>query len=195
MPSRTPSEAAEPHRLPGSGPSVGEPRWLDDEQQLAWRANAAIMIRLPAALDARMHRETGLTYFEYMVLSSLSEADDHTLRMGALASRTSSSLSRLSHVAGRLEKQGLLQRSRVPGSGRRTNATLTAAGYAKVAATAPGHVAAVREYFIDVLEPNDLATLRRIGAAVAASIDRDIPGPSVTDMPTPGSSSPTGPAD
>ncbi|WP_250004655.1 MarR family winged helix-turn-helix transcriptional regulator [Actinoplanes sp. M2I2] len=186
MSSITPRETAPPHRA-GPETSAVPTRWLDDEQQNAWRANAAIMIRLPAALDARMQTEAGLTYFEYMVLSSLSEAEDHTMRMSALAARTSSSLPRLLQVAGRLEKRGLLQRSRVPGSGRRTNATLTDAGYAKVVEAAPRHVVAVREYFIDVLEPGDLAALGRIGAAVGVAIDQNTPGLGAADPPAPAS--------
>ncbi|KXK63745.1 hypothetical protein AWW66_01880 [Micromonospora rosaria] len=147
-------------------------RWLSQDERTAWLANSAIMISLPAALDARMQRESELTFFEYMVLSVLSEEPDHTMQMSRLAARTSASLSRLSHVVGRLEKRGLLARARVPGPGRRTNTTLTQAGYEMVVAAAPGHVAAVREYLIDQLEPADLAALSRIGAAVAAAINR-----------------------
>ncbi|MBB5917633.1 DNA-binding MarR family transcriptional regulator [Nocardia transvalensis] len=131
------------------------------------------MISLPAALDARMQREAELTFFEYMVLSVLSEQPDRTLQMSDLAARTAASLSRLSHVAARLEKRELLTRARVPGSGRRTVAMLTEAGYQAVVAAAPGHVAAVREYLIDELEPHDLAALCRIGTAVAAALERE----------------------
>ncbi|WBB58748.1 MarR family transcriptional regulator [Streptomyces sp. WMMC500] len=155
-----------------TGP-VAETRWLNEEERAAWLANSAIMISLPAALDARMQREARLTFFEYMVLSVLSEQPARTLQMSALAARTAASLSRLSHVVGRLEKRGLLARARIPGSGRRTNATLTDAGYEVVVAAAPGHVAAVREYLIDELEPHELATLRRIGAAVDSAIKRE----------------------
>ncbi|WP_234380528.1 MarR family winged helix-turn-helix transcriptional regulator [Streptomyces sp. CMB-StM0423] len=138
-----------------------------------------------AALDARMQREAGLTFFEYMVLSVLSEQQARTLQMSALAARTAASLSRLSHVVGRLEKRGLLTRTRIPGSGRRTNATLTEAGYEVVAAAAPGHVAAVREYLIDELEPQELATLSRIGAAVDAAIRREHPDTGSAASPPP----------
>ncbi|MBL7255663.1 MarR family winged helix-turn-helix transcriptional regulator [Paractinoplanes lichenicola] len=148
------------------------PRWLEPDELAAWLANSAIMISLPAALDARMQRESGMTFFEYMVLSVLSEEPERTMRMSDLAGRTAASLSRLSHVAGRLEARGLLTRARVPGSGRRTNATLTEAGYAEVVAAAPGHVAAVREYLIDDLDRDDLKALRRIGSAVEAAIKR-----------------------
>ncbi|MFI7024184.1 MarR family winged helix-turn-helix transcriptional regulator [Micromonospora sp. NPDC049900] len=152
--------------------SVTETRWLRDDERAAWLANSAIMISLPAALDARMQRESELTFFEYIVLSVLSEEPERTMQMSRLAARAAASLSRLSHVVGRLETRGLLARSRIPGAGRATNATLTEAGYQTVVAAAPGHVAAVREYLIDQLEPGDLAALRRIGTAVEAAIDR-----------------------
>ncbi|MEU6447414.1 MarR family winged helix-turn-helix transcriptional regulator [Streptomyces sp. NPDC046979] len=157
-----------------TGPGA-EPRWLNGDELAAWLANSAIMISLPAALDARMQREAQLTFFEYMVLSVLSEQPARTMQMSALAARTAASLSRLSHVVGRLEKRELLARNRIPGSGRRTTATLTAAGYEVVVAAAPGHVAAVREYLIDDLEPQELAALRRIGASVDAAIKRGQP--------------------
>ncbi|MEU1898486.1 MarR family winged helix-turn-helix transcriptional regulator [Nocardiopsis dassonvillei] len=153
-----------------SAPSAARTRWLEPDELAAWLANSALMISLPAALDARMQREARMTFFEYMVLSVLSEQPEHTLRMSELAARTSASLSRLSHVAGRLEKRGLLTRVRVPGAGRRTDAVLTGAGYEAVVAAAPGHVAAVREYLIDGLGPQELAALRRIGTAVEAAI-------------------------
>ncbi|PZV92642.1 DNA-binding transcriptional regulator, MarR family [Micromonospora phaseoli] len=154
-----------------TGP-VAEARWLSDDERAAWLANSAIMISLPAALDARMQRESQLSFFEYMVLSVLSEEPERTMQMSRLAARTAASLSRLSHVVGRLEKRGLLARARIPGAGRATNAILTEAGYEVVVAAAPGHVAAVREYLIDQLEPHELATLTRIGTAVAAAVNR-----------------------
>ncbi|MFI9488462.1 MarR family winged helix-turn-helix transcriptional regulator [Promicromonospora sp. NPDC052451] len=183
----TPTAATEePHgTAAGAEPLVesdDEPRWLNGDELAAWLANSAIMISLPAALDARMQRESRMTFFEYMVLSVLSEEPDRTMQMSSLAVRTSASLSRLSHVVGRLEKRGLLARSRIPGAGRRTNTTLTQAGYDVVVAAAPGHVAAVREYLIDSLDPRDLMALTRIGAAVDAAINkgRTAPAPATT---------------
>ena len=152
-----------------------QPNWLSDDERAAWLATAAIMISLPAALDTRLQQDAGLTLFEYLVLSVLSERDDRTMRMTDIAAGVSASLSRLSHVATRLEKRGLLHRVRVPGAGRRTNAQLTPAGYAAVVAAAPGHVAAVRELFVDTLEAGDLAAFQRVGAAVAARIDPERP--------------------
>lgn len=161
---------------PGTGDADGTAaRWLDDDERAAWLAVAAIMITLPAALDAQLRREADLTFFEYLVLSVLSERDDRTMQLSEIAAGVSASLSRLSHVVTKLEKRGLLCRGRLPGSGRRTSATLTDAGHATVVAAAPGHVAAVRDYLMDTLEYADLAMLRRIGVAVAGRIDPERP--------------------
>src|SRR6266576_3876076 len=98
--------------------------WLSDKQQATWRRVVALTIRLPAALDAELQRDAGITQFDYIVLSSLSEAPDRTLRMGELAAIASSSLSRLSHVVSRLEAKGWVRRQQRAGDGRFINAVL-----------------------------------------------------------------------
>jgi DNA-binding MarR family transcriptional regulator len=163
------------HSADPKGPSGGTTDWLDQDERQAWLAVASMVFTLPAALDARLQKDADLTFFDYMVLSVLSEQDDRTMQMSDIAHGVSASLSRLSHVATKLEKQGYLTRSRIPGSGRRTTATLTDAGHAKVVAAAPDHVAAVRDYLIDALTPDDLAVLGRIGPAVARRIDPSRP--------------------
>lgn len=82
------------------------PRWLDAEQQHAWIGVAAMAIQLPGALDAQLQRDSGLSLFEYFVLSRLSMTSDQTLRMSALAELANGSLSRLSNVVKRLEQRG-----------------------------------------------------------------------------------------
>src|SRR5215468_621310 len=79
-----------------------EPRWLDAEEQQAWRALASALVRLPAALDAQLRRDAGISHFEYQVLALLSEAPGRTLRMSELAMWAGSSLPRLSQVIARL---------------------------------------------------------------------------------------------
>lgn len=137
----------------------------------AWLSVASIIFTLPAALDTRLQREDDLTFFDYMVLSVLSEQQDRTLQMSEIAAGVSASLSRLSHVATKLEKRGFLARTRLEGSGRRTGVTLTDLGHAKVVSAAPDHVAAVREYVLDALAPEDLSTLSRIGPEIARRIN------------------------
>ena len=143
--------------------------WLTDEQQAAWRPFIALLLRLPAALDAQLQRDAGITNFDYLVLSGLSETPSRTLRMSELAAIASSSLSRLSHVVSRLEAKGWVRREPCPGDGRFINAVLTEEGWQKVLATAPGHVAAVRELLLDALSPEEFAQLGAISAKVLAA--------------------------
>ncbi len=143
-----------------------EPAWLSADEQAAWRPFIALLFRLPAALDAQLQKDAGISHFEYMVLSSLSEAPDRTLRMSDLAAMASGSLSRLSHVVSRLETRGWVCREACAGDGRYINAVLTEDGWAKVVATAPGHVAAVRKLLVDVLTPEQLTELGEISEHV-----------------------------
>ena len=55
--------------------------------------------------------------------------------------------------------------------GRITVAELTDAGYEQLVAAAPGHVAAVREYVIDALTPEQLGQLKAIGDQVHRRVD------------------------
>jgi DNA-binding MarR family transcriptional regulator len=143
--------------------------WLSDEQQAAWRPFVALLLRLPALLDAQLQKDAGITQFDYLVLSGLSEAPGRSLRMSELAATASSSLSRLSHVVSRLEAKGWVRREPCPGDGRFVNAVLTEEGWRKVEATAPGHVAAVRELLVSTLTSEEFAQLGALSAKVLAA--------------------------
>ena len=158
----------------GRSPTVGdEPRWLDPDERAAWLALSRFMTKLPPALDAQLERDSGLNYFEYIVMAMLSEAPARTVRMSQLASLTNASLSRLSHVAKRLEGLGLVRRQQDQLDGRSTNATLTDAGMEAVVAAAPGHVTAVRELVFDALSRSQVKQLQ---AALEGILTRVDPG-------------------
>ena len=143
--------------------------WLTAEEQAAWRSVVALLIRLPAAIEAELQRDAGISQFEYLVLSGLSEAPNRTLRMSDLAAMASGSLSRLSHVVSRLEARGWVRREPCPGDGRFINAVLTEDGWQMVLATAPGHVAAVRELLLASLTEEEFRQLGAISAKVLAA--------------------------
>jgi DNA-binding MarR family transcriptional regulator len=147
-------------------PIMDEPRWLTDEQQRAWRRFIAVMIKLPAALEAQLQRDAGLTHVGYIVLSTLSEQSQRTLPMSRLAAMASASLSRLSHVVSRLEAQGWVRRERHPQDGRVQLAVLTDAGYAKVVDVAPGHAEAVQQFVFDALSRVQIRQLERVCEAL-----------------------------
>ena len=145
---------------------MAEPRWLTDEQQQVWRRLVQVLIKVPAALEAQLQRDAGLTHMGYMVMSTLSERDDRRLAMSRLAKHASASLSRLSHVVARLEAQGWVRRERDPEDGRVQIAVLTEAGYAKVVASAPGHAEAVQQLIFDRLTPAQVRQLAKLADAL-----------------------------
>src|SRR6266568_104250 len=150
-----------------------EPRWLDVEEQHAWLAFVSTLVRLPAALDAQMQRDAGISHYEYFVLAGLSMAAGRTLRMSDLAEFTEGSLARLSNVVARLEKRGWVRRTPDPADGRCTLAILTEQGWAKVAESAPGHVEQVRRLVFDPLTRAQQRQLRQISGRVLRAIDPD----------------------
>ncbi|QPK82423.1 MarR family transcriptional regulator [Corynebacterium qintianiae] len=154
-----------------NAPQPEEALYLDDQERQTWNALVSVLVRLPAALDAQLQRDSGVSHFEYQVLSILSESPDRTLRMSALARRVESALPRLSQVVSRLEKRGWLSRATDPDDGRYTLATLTDDGMAKVVETAPGHVNTVRRLVFDPLTKTQLRQVRESGRRIVDAIE------------------------
>ena len=150
-----------------------EPRWLNADERRAWLAILSINTLLPAALDSQLHTAGKVSLFDYNVMAMLSEAEGHFLPMSQLAARTSSSLSRLSHVVSKLEKRGWLERRPHPRDARVTTAHLSDVGMATLVELAPGHVEAVRTKFLDALTDRDVNDLARIGEKIVARLDED----------------------
>ena len=148
-----------------------EVRWLNTDERATWLRLVAVLGLLPAALEAQLHRDEGLTLFEYLCLAMLSETPERTLRMTALAARTNATLPRLSRVISGLERSGLVVREPCPEDGRATNAVLTAAGWDKIVQAAPGHVTAVRELVFDAMTPAQVAQLARICERLLTRLD------------------------
>jgi DNA-binding MarR family transcriptional regulator len=146
-------------------------RWLTPDQLASWLSVAQLITRLPWAIDAQLQREADLSMIEYMAMAMLSGAPAHTLRMSDLAERTSSSLSRLSHLAKRLEGRGYIRRETDPADGRFTNAILLPAGLTKLESAAPGHVAYVRQLVVDNLSAERLRRLGQDAERIVGRID------------------------
>jgi len=154
-------------------------KWLGEDELAAWVRLAAVVELLPGVLDSQLRHDAELMHFEYFVLAMLSEAPRRTLRMTALAAQTNATLPRLSHVVRRLEDRGLVERFPCPEDARATNAHLTAAGWRKVRAAAPGHVDTVRHNVIDALTHEEVVQLRTITDAILQRLD---PNGTMTDM-------------
>ncbi|MER5410523.1 MarR family transcriptional regulator [Streptomyces sp. NPDC002769] len=148
--------------------------WLAPAELASWMSVVRLITRLPWALDAQLQRDAELSMVEYMAMAMLAEAPEWTLRMSVLAERTSSSLSRLSHLVKRLESRGYLRREPDPSDGRFTNAILLADGMRKLESAAPEHVAYVRHLVVDNLSQERLRRLGQDAERILQRIDSPV---------------------
>jgi len=120
-------------------PNVGqaEPRWLDENEDRAWRGYLRMRTLLHARILRDLAREAGLSGPDYDVLSHVSEAPGRRSRLGELAERMAWSRSRLSHHLTRMEQRGLVTRENVPSDGRGASVVLTDTGFRTIQTAAP----------------------------------------------------------
>src|SRR3954454_14101363 len=154
----------------GSG-VAGEPRWLDAEEQKAWRAWLYSSQLLHDRLDRELTHETGISHAYYEILVALSEAAQRAMRMSELADRCLSSRSRLSHAVSRLEERGWVRRQVCESDARGQLAVLTDEGFAALEAAAPVHVTGVRTHLFDQLSPQQIENMRDIGETLLRHLD------------------------
>jgi DNA-binding MarR family transcriptional regulator len=140
------------------------PRWLEPDEQAVWRAFLDVSRLLFEQMNRQLSDEAGMSLAEYEILVQLSEAPGRRLRMSELADRVVSSRSRITHTVGRMEERELVHREACADDGRGVLCVLTDAGFARLEATAPGHVETVRTLMFDPLDPADA---EHLGAALA----------------------------
>jgi DNA-binding MarR family transcriptional regulator len=151
--------------------SAVAPRWLDVDEQKAWRAWLYSAQLLMDRLDRELTRETGISHAYYEILVALSETPGRMLRMSELADRCLSSRSRLSHAVSRLEERGWVRRQVYEEDGRGQLAVLTDEGFAALESAAPVHVESVRTHLFDQLSPEQVAAMRDLGETLLRHLD------------------------
>jgi DNA-binding MarR family transcriptional regulator len=161
------------HVMTESGTDV---RWLDDDQQRAWRAFLEMHAKLTAQLNREMQAASGLSMPDFTVLVSLSEHPGGRMRALELARDLRWEKSRLSHQLSRMQQRGLIERSHCDEDRRGAFVELTAQGRAAVEGAAPPHVEAVRRYLFDALQPAQVAMLETISRTAIASLDSECDG-------------------
>jgi DNA-binding MarR family transcriptional regulator len=144
--------------------------WLTEEQGKAWEAyiTAAHLVERAVAHQLRIGAE--LSHGDYALLHRLSIAPEKSLRMGEIALRQVAPKSRISYQVDQLVKRGLVRREPHPEDARGLMAVLTDKGQRLLEETAPGHVATVRQHFIDLLDDDQLQTLGDICAQLTARL-------------------------
>ena len=146
-----------------------DPKWLTQDEQRMWRAFLTMRTDLDKAIDRQL-TGVGLSEADFSLLVPLSEAPDQRLRARDLGLGTGWDRSRLSHHIRRMEQRGLVSRHTCDTDGRGTYIQLTEDGRAAVERAAPGHVATVRRYLVDLLTPRERTVLLAISERVSAHI-------------------------
>lgn len=144
---------------------MADVRWLDGEEQNAWRAFVTAAVLLQRAFERDLKEAHGLTMDDYAILAMLSEAPEHKLRFGELAAILRVPRTQVTYRTQRLREHGLVERVGCESDARGAYAVLTKAGRSCVRQAAPTHVASVRRHLLDHLTPEQLACL---GAAMSA---------------------------
>ena len=152
-------------------------RWLSADEQQVWRAFLGSNKLVFEQLDRELQRDCGIPHTYYEILVRLSEAPDRRLRMSALADRSQSSRSRLSHAVARLEENGWVKRESCADDKRGQVAALTDDGYAALERAAPSHVESVRRHVFDPLTEDQQRQLGEISAKLLAALHADPDGP------------------
>lgn len=131
-------------------------------QLAAWRAFLEAHARTVEVLTRELRDAEDLPLTWYDVLVQLNEAPERRLRMQELADAVVLSKSGVTRLIDRMERDGLVHRSRCPDDRRGTYAELTPAGLARLRDSAPTHLEGVRAHFSAHLDDEEAATLERL---------------------------------
>jgi Transcriptional regulators len=132
---------------------------LDPAELRAWRAFLIRHARVARRLEGDLIARSNLPLAEYDVLFQLALAEGRRLRMNELADRVLLSRAGITRLVDRLAADGLVSRAKCASDARGYFAVLTAGGLARLEAARPGHIAAVRRFFLDSYTAPELETL------------------------------------
>lgn len=148
---------------------------LTNEQRNAWAALSAASLGLVSQMESDLHRDAGLTPFEFHLLYVLgaeeaSREAEGTMPMSRAAQLVDSSLSRLSHVVRRIEKRGWVERRPSAEDARVTLVGLTPEGRRRMEAAVPAYDRMVCRVFVDHMAEEDLAEVTRLSMRLLAGL-------------------------
>ena len=146
-------------------------RWLEADQQRAWRQWLALTTRLPARLNRQLQADSDLSLADFDVLVQLTDLPAGRLRVGELGAALDWEKSRLSHHLTRMERRGLVAREDVAADGRGSEVVLTPAGRAAIEAAAPAHVDTVRALVFDALDEEQLRAWAELTSMLLARLE------------------------
>jgi DNA-binding MarR family transcriptional regulator len=133
----------------------------------AWRNLLVAHSRLIRALDAELRDKHNVTLGDFDVMVQLWESKRGRLRMNDIAEAVVLSPSGLSRRVDRLERAGLVKRTRAKEDARNVEASLTPQGKRLFQKLRLTHRAGVNERFASLFSEEELETLRELLRRVA----------------------------
>ena len=155
-------------------------RTLGPEEWAFWDTWMRAQRLLTRELDRGLQRACGISKPEFSLLVTLWRAPGREMRVGGLSASLDWEKSRVSHLLTRMEKRGLVARTRSGPAGRRTGIGLTAEGHRAVQDALAEHARVVRHYALDTLTPVQSAAIRTWSERLIDRIDRDGTEPPAT---------------
>jgi DNA-binding MarR family transcriptional regulator len=132
---------------------------LDPLERRAWRAFLSKHAHIARHLEADLVARSDLPLAEFDVLFQLGLSEDRRLRMNELAERVLLSRAGITRLVDRLVADGLVTRLRCASDARGFFAVLTERGQKRLDEATPGHLAAVKHYFLASFSRSELETL------------------------------------
>ena len=154
-----------------AGPVTEDPRWLDDDEQRAWRGFLDVHARLRARLHRELQATSGLSLADYDVLVHLTDVPGGRLRSYELGEGLQWEKSRLSKQVDRMTRRGLVAKEDCPEDRRGAYVTLTPAGRRAIEDAAPAHVAEVRRLVFEPLTPTQVRSLGAMTQSLLRQLD------------------------
>lgn len=143
-------------------PAIDPGPELDDLERRAWRAylhKHALVARL---LEADLMARSNLPLAEFDVLFQIAVTDGQRLRMNELADRVLLSRAGITRLVDRLVEDGLVERVKCASDARGAFAAITDRGRARLEEARPGHLAAVKRYFLGSFSRAELELLAEL---------------------------------
>lgn len=137
---------------------MGEHKPLSEAELRAWRGLNQAGLLLQSLLDRHLKRNYSFIHADYGVLRRLQDAPENRLRLNELSQQVWFSRSRLAHQMTRLEKAGLVARSRNAGS-RATFVCLTPEGRKTIEAASQDVRDLVRRHLFVHVDQRELRIL------------------------------------
>ena len=149
-------------------------RWLTEDEQHLWRLLLAASTKVSKTIDDRLQSVSEISSPEFAVLVTLSETDEHALRLRELCNALGWDRSRASHQITRMAKRGLVTKGKSPGDARGVLVSLTDDGMARLEDAVPDHVETVRRLVFDHITPQRAKVLSEAFTDIVEA--EDVPG-------------------